>query len=241
MVTKKQHELSGGFTLVELAISLMVIGLLIGGVLKGQELIENARITQTLRQLKAYDAGAMIFYNTYGALPGDIKRPNRVPNCTEEICNTPGNGNGRVDSYGEDRHFFAQLIAAGIIKPTSNDTQASQNGPEEEEMFSAVLPIDYFVIPYYVRAGAEAGSGREHIRPGHYWALDKPVDDEGSWIPGRIMMALDNKADDGRPLTGGVVVSMMETECPIDLGDNEYDLTYANNWQECYFLMSAGF
>ena len=48
----------GGFTLVELAISLMVIGLLIGGILKGQELVENARVTADIRNIKALDAAA---------------------------------------------------------------------------------------------------------------------------------------------------------------------------------------
>ena len=45
-----------GFTLVELAIVMIIIGLLIGGILKGTEMIENAKISSTLAQVKAYTA-----------------------------------------------------------------------------------------------------------------------------------------------------------------------------------------
>lgn len=117
-----------GFTLVELAIALMVIGLLIGGVLKGQELIENARVTQTIRDIKGYDAAALIFNNTYGALPGDIKKPQRIPGCTEAVCNIPGNGNGRIGDDGsgyEVSNFFPHLGKAGMIN-------GPQGGSEDE-------------------------------------------------------------------------------------------------------------
>jgi prepilin-type N-terminal cleavage/methylation domain-containing protein len=48
-----------GFTLVELAIVMIIIGLLIAGVLKGQELIANARVTSTVAQVKAIDAAIL--------------------------------------------------------------------------------------------------------------------------------------------------------------------------------------
>lgn len=87
-----------GFTLVELAIALMIIGLLIGGVLKGIELVENARVTQVMRNVKAYETAMTSFQSIYSALPGDINRPgDRIPNCTADPCQVSGNGNGIIN------------------------------------------------------------------------------------------------------------------------------------------------
>ncbi len=70
------------FTLVELAIVMTIIGLLIGGILKGQELLENARVTSTIAQVKSYDAATTAFRDIYGGLPGDLRDAgNRIPGC----------------------------------------------------------------------------------------------------------------------------------------------------------------
>ncbi len=71
-----------GFTLVELAIVMIIIGLLIGGVLKGQELISNAQVSASAAQVKATEAGISTFQDAYGAIPGDMVSPaTRIPNC----------------------------------------------------------------------------------------------------------------------------------------------------------------
>ena len=78
-----------GFTLVELAIVMIIIGLLIAGVLKGQELIANARVTSTVAQIKAIDAATSTFKDTYDSLPGDMTAPTtRLPNCLAAPCVT---------------------------------------------------------------------------------------------------------------------------------------------------------
>jgi prepilin-type N-terminal cleavage/methylation domain-containing protein len=60
----RQPASQAGFTLVELAIVMIIIGLLIAGVLKGQELIANARVTSTVAQVKAIDAAISTFKDT---------------------------------------------------------------------------------------------------------------------------------------------------------------------------------
>lgn len=78
----KTRSTQKGFTLVELAIVMTIIGLLIGGVLKGQELMQNARVTSTVAQVKAYEAAVTTFRDKYDATPGDMTNANtRIPNC----------------------------------------------------------------------------------------------------------------------------------------------------------------
>ena len=60
-----------GFTLVELSIVLVIIGLLIGGILVGQSMITTANITATVKQISQFDAGVESFKTKYGYLPGD--------------------------------------------------------------------------------------------------------------------------------------------------------------------------
>ena len=70
LTDRKQEQ---GFTLVELAIVMIIIGLLIGGVLKGQQLIENAKVTATISQIKGFQAALNSFRDTYSAMPGDMR------------------------------------------------------------------------------------------------------------------------------------------------------------------------
>src|SRR5271166_4848058 len=96
--TQKSRRSQAGFTLVELAIVMIIIGLLIAGVLKGQELIGNARTTATVAQIKAIDAGVSTFKDTYASLPGDMTNPTvRLPNCAAgTACGNAGNGDGQL-------------------------------------------------------------------------------------------------------------------------------------------------
>ncbi|HMD55271.1 MAG TPA: prepilin-type N-terminal cleavage/methylation domain-containing protein, partial [Phycisphaerae bacterium] len=98
--TQKNMRAQAGFTLVELAIVMIIIGLLIAGVLKGQALIANAQVTSTVAQVKAIEAATTTFKDTYNALPGDLGPAGvpalRLPNCAAAPCSTAGNGDGQL-------------------------------------------------------------------------------------------------------------------------------------------------
>ncbi|MFZ6843867.1 prepilin-type N-terminal cleavage/methylation domain-containing protein [Undibacterium sp. RuTC16W] len=69
MKLTQQHQ--SGFTLVEIAIVLVIIGLLLGGVLKGQEMIENSRIKSVAADLRGVSAAYNSYVDRFHALPGD--------------------------------------------------------------------------------------------------------------------------------------------------------------------------
>ena len=68
-----KYQQKSGFTLAELAIVITIIGILIGGVLKGQQLIEQARLAATISQVNNYHSAFSIFRTTYNELPGDMR------------------------------------------------------------------------------------------------------------------------------------------------------------------------
>ena len=65
------NKTQSGFTLVEIAIVLVIIGLLLGGVLKGQELVNSAKVKNHVSDLKAVPLFVYGYQDKYKALPGD--------------------------------------------------------------------------------------------------------------------------------------------------------------------------
>lgn len=68
---QKIKKLQSGFTLIEIAIVMVIIGLLLGGVLKGQEMITNARLKNVVNDFQGVSAAIFSYQDRYNALPGD--------------------------------------------------------------------------------------------------------------------------------------------------------------------------
>jgi prepilin-type N-terminal cleavage/methylation domain-containing protein len=90
-----------GFTLIELSIVLVVIGLLAGSVLVGLDLIRAAEVRATITQIEKFNTAVNTFYSKYGYLPGDINAQ-----AAAQFGFTPrgswlgqGDGNGLVEGY----------------------------------------------------------------------------------------------------------------------------------------------
>lgn len=204
-----------GFTLVELAIALMVIGLLIGGVLKGQELIENASVTKVLRDHSDVKSAMQIFYTTYGALPGDIRRTQRIPNCTDTDCLRQGNADGIITAHFtalpeiphtahigmnyESRRAFMHLERAKLL--TMKMASATHNyGLNIGYPLSPLPPLYYMIVGY-----RSAVQGDPIGNAGNYLVLNYPA---SPWVykgaHARYVAQIDNKIDDGKPFSGTV-------------------------------------
>jgi prepilin-type N-terminal cleavage/methylation domain-containing protein len=116
-----------GFTLIEMSIVLVIIGLIIGGVLKGQELIGSTRLKSVITQWDAYKAAINAFQDRFVGLPGDIAGANTII-ATNGVGTGTGNANGvigaviaanlyttDVNGVAENLEAWAHLAAAGMI------------------------------------------------------------------------------------------------------------------------------
>lgn len=104
-----------GFTLIEIAIVLVIIGLLLGGVLKGQEMMTNAKIKRISNDFNGISAAIFSYLDRYSAFPGDD--PNANDRWGGAIAD--GNGNGLV-STGERADVWDHLRQSGLVAGTGN-------------------------------------------------------------------------------------------------------------------------
>lgn len=204
---------SNGFTLVELAIALTVIGLLIGGILKGQELIENAKITRTIKNLKDFDAAVTIFYDKYDELPGHLTRPSILPNCASGTrCGGTG---ASQEIYAR---FWIQLNRAGLITDIHEDAHNLCAGP--------TVPTGnfgrYFANVYYTNAA-----------PYWMWVPDIKTSASGEcehrYTRVKTAYAIDTKIDDGKPRTG-IFQGSSSGSCATSPSSNEYATEQTSDW-----------
>lgn len=100
-----------GFTLIELSIVLVTIGLLVGGVLVGQDLIKGAEVRAQITQIEKFNTAANTFYGKYGYLPGDMTQSAAAEfgflnPSTRAGTQGRGDGNGVIEGYSYDTNSF---------------------------------------------------------------------------------------------------------------------------------------
>lgn len=122
-----------GFSLVELSIVLVILGLLTGGILGGQNLMRAAELRSVVTEFKTYQAAINTFQDKYFAMPGDMTNAGEfwgypgddISNCPDtagsgtETCN--GDGDSVPDhpsadeEYGERFMFWQHMANAGLV------------------------------------------------------------------------------------------------------------------------------
>lgn len=179
-----------GFTLVEMAIVLVIIGLLLGGVLKGQELIESSRIKNAANDINGVIAAYNGYVDRFRAVPGDDADANITNRGQAWVNAVAGDGNGQLineDPFtgtGETLQFWVHSRAAGFIAGDPKANTVATAIPKNA--FSGLIGV----------TGAQIGTTAGTLIP------------EGSAkvclgsVPGKAARALDIAMDDGDPATG---------------------------------------
>jgi len=183
-----------GFSLIELAVVLIIMGLLIGGILKGRELIDSARAKRVVSQLNEYRLATTTFLDKYDALPGDFNKASTLIN--PELRN--GNGNNVIEGAGlepgsEALAFWSHLAAAGLIG--SPGPHGEQNTGE----FGKGAPESSL-------GGGFTVENNPHSLGGLWFILGQKygIHGDGALLTPTQALSLDKKLDNGLPTSGKV-------------------------------------
>jgi len=190
----KKHQ--AGFTLVEIAIVLVIIGLLLGGILKGQEMITQAKIKNIVNDLNGMSAAIYSYQDRYRALPGD------------ELDATTKSRWGATTGYGGDGNgVFCTGTCPATATLKYNAPPVAPAANLETQLFWLHLRLSGFV------PGATTGAGAMQ-QPGNAVNGLLGVQTTGlgftsniictSNLPDKVGIAVDTQVDDGAAGTGGV-------------------------------------
>ncbi len=199
-----------GFTLVELSIVLVIIGLLIGGILIAQSMIETAKIEMLIRQIQQIDAAVANFKTRYNYLPGDAPSDMGGP-----VAGTGwqgyGNGNGTLDDGSQDTDpyitpgyehygFWVQLQNGTDFNPPKFTNNGDVHFSDPEAVFGKssgggktlietyTLPVSHYNNYYAICAptGVQWISANQRFpvfTPNQALAIDAKIDDGLTGFP----------------------------------------------------------
>ena len=208
-----------GFTLVEIAIVLVIIGLLLGGILKGQEMITQAKIKNSIADFSGISAAYHGYQDRYRAIPGDDPGAGRWSGAT--VSATAGNGviSGKYNSStatDESLLWWDHLRRAGFVSGAGTNQ-----------------PFNAFTGMIGVQTGDAAGS----TAMGGFSGLIIC----SANIPDKVAIAMDTQMDDGL-IDKGTVRGQKQTSPNPDIvgtipaGDIPYAETGTNTYTMCRSL-----
>ncbi len=218
-----------GFTLLELSIVIILVGLVAGMIMAGQELVRRQALHRMLEDASAYASAIQMFQQQYAALPGDMATATSVwgradggwpanSNCTDPTtaasngkttCN--GDGNGVIDANNcENYRAWQQLAAANFIigyyTGISGVAACAPNSVPDVNVPAGPIGKTAFSIASFGDGGTTYAPGQ----PNEYNnALIFGMVETNDYSIGPVLKTddaseIDTKADDGNGFTGNI-------------------------------------
>jgi prepilin-type N-terminal cleavage/methylation domain-containing protein len=205
-----------GFSLVELSIVLVILGLLAGGILSGQSLIRAAELRSVTTDMQRFVTSSYTFRDKYLALPGDMSNaekfwstwsPNANPASVTGAKN--GNGNGLINSSGavafdEMYNSFRHLSLAGLVEGRYAGSYKDADSVATSSEPGITVPNARLGGKGIINVNAVGGTQKIYGTQGNYFMVQQPtvphtvVKPEEAW-------GIDTKIDDGKPDAGKVM------------------------------------
>lgn len=208
-----------GFTLIEVSIVLVIIGLIVGGVLVGRDMIRTAELRADITQVEKLNTAVQTFRLKYNCLPGDCANaqdffsPFKVSN---------GNGDGQVvdidinngqysDYFAyvatEQAIFYDHLANAGLVPISDFDVTFSEYKPISQTVITLKSAPSAFILVTCSITAAHRANTCHYARLG---VTDSPDGLETAFPPYSTADAyyIDSKTDDGLALTGNIISAL---------------------------------
>ena len=252
-VTRKRGVDTAGFSLVELSIVLVILGLLVGGVLSGQALIRASELRAVTAEYSRYFAATKTFRDKYFVNPGDMNNATQfwgrmngnadcvtnsaaAVNASAGACdgNADGviNSGGGLSQSGEIFQYWRELALAGLIEGNYTGLAGPTAGaPGTDSIIGTNVPKSHAT-----NAGWSIMNFSNYAGNGSTYAFDYGnVLVFGAQVPGLYTYGatlkpedawnIDTKIDDGKPGTGGVIGHNW-SQCANSASNTDYTGTY---------------
>jgi prepilin-type N-terminal cleavage/methylation domain-containing protein len=204
--SKMKKQVQRGFTLVEIAIVLVIIGLLIGGILRGQELITSARVRNMIDQKSSVQAAYYGFIDRFRMQPGDLTAAQAAQVNNAAAPALIGPGNGTVD-WQDSPMFFNNLAQSGFLSCAQCMTALTVS-PTVAQIGNTNSPTNVYGAPLVYESALPGNAAANFfMTPTGTTEVTKPKLTTGGQVSSEVLAEFDRKIDDGNPTTGNTRAS----------------------------------
>jgi prepilin-type N-terminal cleavage/methylation domain-containing protein len=207
--TNHNLQANKGFTLIELAVVIIIIGALLVGVMQGQSLIRSSEVQNVTKTIEGYKSAAYTYKTKFNALPGDDQRAydwfGAACDSTPSNCNGDGDGlipDNNTTPDNEALRFWQHLVLSKIItgnflgnsmgwanvlrgevlpKLPFKDTYASVLSRSHGFIYSGFIYDNFFVSGRVRQGGSSLSPMNPYLSPEDAKNIDTKVDDGKPW------------------------------------------------------------